>query len=65
MKLSEVHEVKRKEIKRRFNVPNEDVEVDEFFRPFERINGAKMMCTLRRTAIVGQGFHQHELKNSK
>ena len=64
MKLSEVHEVKRKEIHRRFELPKDttDVLVDEFFRPFERINGAKVMCTLKKTAVSGQGFHQHELK---
>lgn len=62
MKLSEIHEVKRKEINRRFNVPNQNVEVDEFYRPFERVSGAKVLCTLRRQAISGQGFHTDALR---
>lgn len=65
MKLSEVHEVKRKEIHRRFELPKDttDVLVDEFFRPYKQ-DGGKMMYSLKRTAISGRGFHQHELKSN-
>lgn len=47
------------EIQRRFNLPSNtnDVEVDIHNRPYERISGSLVMCTLKSSSIVGGGFH--------
>ncbi|MCB1712204.1 MAG: hypothetical protein KDH96_06945 [Candidatus Riesia sp.] len=66
MKLKDIHSVKRREIKRRFVLPsNEDeVEVDENFRPYETISGAKVFCSLKKTALIDGGFHTHGARNN-
>ena len=61
MKLVEVHEVKQREIRRRFSLPKDtgEVEVDEFFRPYQQTSQGRVMYPLKRTALIANGFHTH------
>jgi len=47
-------------VKSRFVLPNNTskVEVDVYLRPFERISGALIGCT-----VINTNFHIHENKN--
>lgn len=64
MRYSELEKSVQGSIARRFNLPQDttNVEVDEHLRPFIRNKGLNYI-SLKRNAIVGGGFHIHELKN--
>lgn len=52
-------------IKRRYKVTNpNNTFVDSKARPFEKIGGGFVSCTLKRSSIV-DAFHKHELKCNK
>lgn len=50
-------------INRRYKVVNpNNTFVDSKARPFEKIGKTYVSCTLKRNAIVGNGFHNSALK---
>lgn len=53
-------------INRRYVITNpSNTFVDNKARPFEKISGAYVSCTLKSNAIVGEGFHNAELRKNQ
>lgn len=65
MKFSELATLLQNSIARRFNLPQDtsEVFVDEYNRPYIKDNGM-MMISVKKSAIVGEGFHTHGAKNN-
>ncbi len=64
-KYNELRESVREDINARYRIPSDrsNVYLDDIGRPFERSNGVKLMCTIRKESLICGGFHNNHAKN--
>lgn len=65
MKFSELTTSLQNSVASKFNLPKDtnEVFVDEYNRPYIKDNGL-MMISVKKSSIVGGGFHTHGAKNN-